>query len=300
MSKIRTAVIPAGGYGTRFLPATKSIPKEMFPLWNKPVILHVVEEAVASGIDNIIFVVSHHKQSVESFFGTNEVLEDYFTKIGKVEQVKALRKIENMADFSFVYTKPPAGNGAALSAARHLLVDEPFVLVWSDEIMLTNGKPRIKQCLDAFEKFGQPVISAVEIEPDERKHYGMADLKDLPGDSTVKEIIRIVEKPKPGEEPSKYATHGAYVLTPEIFKSYETVVPGKNGELWLADLINDYQKDHKLLAKIIEGGEYLDCGRPEHYLISQVEYALKYADCKEEIREILIKKLIASENTTKT
>lgn len=291
MSKVKTAVIPAGGYGTRFLPATKSIPKEMFPLWNKPVILHVVEEAVASGIEDIIFVVSHHKQAVESFFGMNTILEDYFLKLGKTEQVNMLKKIEGLANYSFVYTKPPDGNGAALNSARHLLGEDPFVLVWSDEVILSEGKPRIKQCLETFEKYGQPVISSVEIEPIERQHYGMAEFKDVPGEEFVKELVKIVEKPETGKEPSKFAAHGAYVLTPDFFKTYEVVKPGKGGELWIADLINEYQKKNKILAKIIDGGEYLDCGRPEHYLLSQIEYALKYSEYKEELREILVKKL---------
>src|SRR3989338_7589268 len=150
MQNVKTAVIPAGGWGTRFLPATKSMPKEMFPLGNKPVILHVFEEAIASGIENIIFVVSHHKQSIESFFSSNEMAEDYYIKLGKYEEVNFLKRIAKMANFSFVYTKPPYGNGGALGAAQHLIADEPFVLVWSDEIILSKNKPRIKQCLEVF------------------------------------------------------------------------------------------------------------------------------------------------------
>lgn len=192
-NKIKTAVIPAGGWGTRFLPATKSIPKEMFPLGNKPVILHVVEEAVASGIENIIFVVSHHKQAIESFFSSNQILEDYFLTLGKDHEVQKLRSIADMAEYSFVYTKPPYGNGGALQAARHLVPDENFVMVWSDEVIFSKTKPRIRQCIETFEKYGQPVISAVEIkDPAKRSRYGMAELADVRGSDEVKEIVRIV------------------------------------------------------------------------------------------------------------
>jgi UTP--glucose-1-phosphate uridylyltransferase len=164
MEKITTALIPAGGWGTRFLPVTKSIPKEMFPLGGKPIILHVVEEAVASGIKNIIFVVAHHKQSIESFFSTSELIEDYFLKIGKKKEVAELQKISQLANFSFVYANPPFGNGSALIAARHLLENKPFILAWSDEIIISKKSPRIKKCLQAYYKYKKPVISAIKIE----------------------------------------------------------------------------------------------------------------------------------------
>ena len=176
---VRTAVVPAGGYGTRFLPATKSIPKEMFPLWDKPVILHVVEELVASGITDIIFIVSHHKQAIESFFACNETLEDYYLKNGKEKQVDELRRIQSLARFAFVYTRPPYGNGGCLAAVEHLIGDDPFVLVWADELIVANGKtPRVRQCLDVYEKYALPVISSVHIpEPADRSRYGMAEME---------------------------------------------------------------------------------------------------------------------------
>lgn len=277
MSKITKALIPAGGYGTRFLPATKSIPKEMFPLGNKPIVLHVVEELVAAGIKDIIFVVSHHKQAIESFFSANQVLEQYFSELGKQQEVDNLRRISEMANFSYVYTKPPYGNGGCLYSAKHLLWNDPFILVWSDEVMLTKGKNRVAQCLETFEKFNKPVVSAVRIaEPEHRQRYGMAELKDLEGD--VKEIVRIVEKPQPGTEPSEYATHGAYVLTPQVFDALDETQPGANGELWLTDVLNKMMPKTGLLAKIIPDAHYLDCGNPIEYLFSQIDYALSYTD----------------------
>lgn len=284
MQKITTALIPAGGWGTRFLPATKSIPKEMFPLGGKPVILHVVEEAVASGIKNIIFVVSHHKQSIESFFSANELIEDYFLKIGKKKEVAELKKISQMATFSFVYANPPFGNGSALIAARHLLEGEPFVLVWSDEIIFTKKSPRIKQCIQAYYKYQKPVISAIKIEdPEKRKKYGMAILKDVPGEKNIKEIKEIIEKPKKNIKTSDYATHGAYVLPPEIFSALDKTKHDKNDELWLTDIINTMKKKTGLLAKIINDGHYLDCGDPLSYLYSQIDYFINYSDSSQKV-----------------
>lgn len=288
--KIKTAVIPAGGWGTRFLPCTKSIPKEMFPLGNKPVILHVVEEAVASGIENIIFVVSHHKQSIESFFSSNDILEEYFLRLGKKTQVKNLQKITNLANYDFVYTKSPLGNGGALSAARHLIEHEPFVLVWSDEVIFSKPKPRILQCIETFEKYQQPVISAIKIhDANKRQRYGMADLKDMKGEKEIKEILKIVEKPIPGKEPSVYAAHGAYVLVPEVFKALDKTKPGKNNELWLTDIINVMKKETGLLAKIIPDGNYLDCGDPLEYVYSQVDYYMNYSKHADEVKARLKK-----------
>ncbi|MFA6161382.1 MAG: sugar phosphate nucleotidyltransferase [Patescibacteria group bacterium] len=289
--KIKKAVVPAGGYGTRFLPATKSIPKEMFPMGNKPIILHVVEELVASGIEEIIFIVSHHKQSIESFFAANEILEDFYLKNGKKDQVKELQRIENLAEFSFVYTHPPYGNGGCLAAARHLLQDEPFVLVWADELIVTRGEPRVRQCLDVYEKYHKPVISAVRIpNPEERKKYGMAELKPWKGESKVKKIIRIAEKPELGKEPSEWATHGAYVLTPDVFKAFDKTVPGKGGELWLADILNNFQDHTDILACLIKDGDYYDCGNPLAYLKSQVDYATKYSPYAKEARDFICKR----------
>jgi UTP--glucose-1-phosphate uridylyltransferase len=288
MDKIRTAVIPVGGWGTRFMPITKSIPKEMLPLGNKPVVLHVVEEVVASGITNIIFVVSQHKQVIESFFSSNEMQEDYFLKIGAKKQAADLKKISKMADFTFVYTKNPHGNSGALGAVRNLVGNEPFVLVWSDEVIFSQKEPRIKQCLEAYEKYNKPVISAVKIEdPKKRQRYGMAELKDIPGEDEIKEIVRIAEKPKSGEEPSAYATHGAYILTSEIFNALDEIENNEEKEVSIVDVINIMKEKTGLLAKIIPDGHYLDCGDPKEYLFSQIDYYVNYSEYSEDVLNYL-------------
>jgi UTP--glucose-1-phosphate uridylyltransferase len=283
IEKITTAVIPAGGWGTRFLPSTKSIPKEMFPLGSKPIILHVVEELVASGITNIIFVVSHHKQSIESFFAPNELVEGYITKVDGQAKGEALKAISKLATFDFVYAQASMGNGWPLQAVRHLLEDKSFVLTWSDEIIISKIKPRVAQCLDTYYKYGKPVISAVKIEDaTKRSKYGMAELTDMADETEIKEIVKIVEKPAAGQEPSAYATHGAYVLTPDVFKALDRLNPIENSQLGITDIINEMKKETGLLGKIISDGHYLDCGDPLSYLLSQVDYFINYSEFAEE------------------
>lgn len=274
--KVTTAIVPVGGYGTRFLPASKSVPKEMFPLIDKPVVYYVVEELVKSGITKIIFVVGHRKQSVEDFFSRDESYDEFLTAHGKRTLVKKLQKISDMAHFSFVYTAPPYGNGAALHAARHEIAEgEPFVLVWGDEIVWTPRIPRVKRCIDTFRKFGHPTISAFHIEdPKARQHYGMADGFTFRGQKDVLHIEQIVEKPRPGKEPTEFAAHGAYVLPYRAFSALDEVGPGKDGELWLTDIVNAIAKKEPVLGCIIRDGEYLDCGTPEAYLRSSILFAL--------------------------
>ncbi len=267
MKKIRTAVIPAAGYGSRLLPITKSIPKEMLPIKNKPICLHVVEEAVASGIENIIFVVSNRKHAIEDFFSPDEIFENYLMEAGHTRELEEIRKIQNLANYTFVHEHAPYGNGGAVLAAKHLLGDEPFVVVWSDEFFIAKGDPRIKQCIDAFVTHGKPVISGIKIkEKHKLSRYGIAELKNVNGDPTVKEIVRIVEKPREDQAPSNYATHGAYVLPPEIIEVLENTTVGNKNELWLTDAINTLKEKTGLLAKIIDDADYYDCGNPDEYL----------------------------------
>ncbi len=197
-----------------------------------------------------------------------------------------------MADFSFVYTKPPFGNGGALESVRHLVEKEPFILVWSDELIVSKRKPRASQVMETFEKYGKPVISAIKIEDLKmRSRYGMAELKDIPGETEIKEILKIVEKPKDIVGLSEYATHGLYALTPDVFKALDKTPIGENGELWLTDILNVMQKETGLMAKIISDGVYLDCGDPLSYLYSQIEYFLTFSPDAMEVNSYLKKKI---------
>lgn len=275
MTKIRTAVIPVGGFGTRFLPASKTIPKEMFPVGNKPVILHVVEEVIAAGITNIVFIVNHHKQALESFFSRDEMMEQFYVGMGKQEKVDEMKRISSLADFTFVYSEPPLGNGGALNAVKHVVGTDPFVLVWGDEFFLNRGKKnRIQECCDVFEKYDIPTVAAFHMPKSRLSRYGIASISTKSLESGVMKVKKIIEKPKKGKAPSDLAVLGTYVLTYDIFQAIAKVKADTGGELWLTDLINVMAEKTGLLARVIAKSSYLDCGNPHDYLLSQVEYAL--------------------------
>lgn len=287
MNTVHRALIPAGGYGTRFLPATKSTPKELFPLGNKPIILHVVEECVSSGITEIILVISHNKQAIQDLFSPNKELYDFLCRMGKEEQAQEIQRIATMAEFSFIHTRSPHGNGQALISAHHLLKDSPFVVTWSDELILSKAGPRIKQCLEVFHDYQLPVISGTEIaDPKKRSHYGIAEFSNLDEDDSIKVLHNIHEKPALGSEPSSLAAHGAYILTPDIFDVCDLTDNSKNKEVVLTDLINLHAADNPYLIKVIPEATYLDCGQPLTYLQSQIEYALHYGPNQKEAKKI--------------
>ncbi len=279
---IKTAIIPVGGYGTRFLPMTKVIPKEMLPLGHKPLLLHAVESVIRAGIEHVILIVAPHKFSIERFFSRDELIEEHLIKTGHKKEVEYLRDITGLAKYSFVITKPPVGNGGCLLAAKHLIQkDEPFIVTWGDEIILTPPKtPTVtEQCLDAFEKHKKPIIAGVRIpDPARRSRYGMAELKPLRGDAHTKKLVRIVEKPKLGKEPSPFAAHNTYVVPYELFDAIEHTKAGKGGELWLSDALNHLGKKTGLLTRLIDQGTYFDCGDADNYVRAQALYAKTFAN----------------------
>ena len=193
--KIRKAVIPAAGFGTRFLPATKAMPKEMLPIVDKPIIQYVVEEAVASGIKDIIMVTGWHKRSIEDHFDYPYELEKRLLESGKEKQAEEVRKIANLANFIYIRQKGPYGNGTPVLNARHLIGDEPFAVMWGDEFIYSDP-PRLKQMIDVYEKYGKPSISAVRVPDNKTEKYGIADIS--PVADNVFKINAIVEKPKLG------------------------------------------------------------------------------------------------------
>lgn len=277
--KIRKAVIPAAGYGTRFLPMTKASPKEMLPIIDKPIIQYVVEEAVASGIEDIIIVTGYNKRAIEDHFDHNIELENYLKECGKEEQLAEIQKIAEMANFIYVRQKGPYGNGTPVLNAEAIIGDEPFAVLWGDEFIHADP-PRLKQMMEVFDKYGDPVISGVRIEnKDYLSKYGIARIKDV--EDKIFEIEEIVEKPEPGQAPSNLATHGAYILTPDIFAALKNLKPGKGGEIWLTDGINELKKNHKIYAREIENGKYYDTGNKLEYLKANLDFALKRDDIKE-------------------
>lgn len=287
MKKIRKAVIPAAGFGTRFLPATKAMPKEMLPVVDKPIIQYVVEEAVASGIEDIIIVTGWHKRSIEDHFDYPFELEKRLLEAGKEKQAEEVRQIANMANFIYIRQKGPYGNGTPVMNARHVVGDEPFAVLWGDEFIHADP-PRLKQMIDVYEKTGQPNISAVRVPESSVSKYGIADATQLPdaGDNVFR-INRIVEKPKVGEAPSNLATHGAYILPAHIFDILDATPRGKDGELWLTDAITQLAKETDVHAVEIKNGKYYDTGNKLEYLKTVVEFGLKHPELRDDFSAFL-------------
>jgi UTP--glucose-1-phosphate uridylyltransferase len=283
--KIRKAVIPAAGYGTRFLPMTKASPKEMLPIIDKPVIQYVVEEAVASGIEDIIIVTGYNKRAIEDHFDHGLELENYLRDRGKIEQLQEIQNIAEMANFIYVRQKGPYGNGTPILNVEAIIGNEPFAVLWGDEFIHAEP-PRLKQMLEVFDKYHDPVISGVRIpRREDLSKYGIAEIK--PVSDKVFEIKNIVEKPEPDDAPSDLATHGAYILTPDIFEALKNIKPGKGGEIWLTDGINALRKNHKIYAREIENSKYYDTGNKLEYLKANVDFGLKREDMREEFSEYL-------------
>jgi len=281
MQKIRKAVIPAAGLGTRFLPATKAMPKEMLPIVDKPIIQYVVEEAVASGITDIIIVTSANKRSLEDHFDYPYELEKKLEEAGKIDLLQEIRRIAGMANFIYVRQRGPYGNASPVISAKHIINDEPFAVLWGDEFIHSNP-PRLKQMIGVYEEYGKSVISAVRIKnKQDVSKYGIADVETVA--PLIHKIKAIIEKPKPEEAPSNLATHGAYIFNSDIFKHLTNIKPGKGGELWLVDAINALMKEDDVYAKEIQDGEYYDTGDKFDYLRANIEFALQREDLRDKL-----------------
>ena len=289
MKKIRKAVIPAAGFGTRFLPQTKAMPKEMLPIVDKPVIQYVVEEAVASGIEDIVIVTGALKRAIEDHFDKpNAELLDNLEAGNKTQLIEETNKISEMANFVYVRQKGPYGNGTPILAAEPVIENEPFAVLWGDEFIYSTP-PRLQQMIEVYEKYGGIVISGVRIEKKEDlNRYGIADIEVVDGESKVFKIKSITEKPDPDTAPSNLATHGAYILPPEIFDALKRIEPGKGGEIWLIDAINLLASEGmQVYAVEIENGKYYDTGNKLEYMKTVVERALDHPDINGEFRQFL-------------
>lgn len=284
VQKVRKAVIPAAGFGTRFLPATKAMPKEMLPIVDKPIIQYVVEECVASGIEDIIIVTGWHKRSIEDHFDYPFELEKRLEEAGKHEQAEQVRHIAEMANFIYVRQKGTYGNGTPVLNARRVVGDEPFAVLWADEFMYANP-PRLKQMLDAYERYGMPCVSGVRINPNDVSKYGIADV--TPVADRIFKINRIVEKPSVAEAPSNLHTGGAYILPPRIFDILEKQAPGKGGEIWLPEAISTLAGEQDVYAVEIENGKYYDTGNKLEYLKAVVEFGLMHDELNVDFKQFL-------------
>jgi UTP--glucose-1-phosphate uridylyltransferase len=287
MNKIKKVVIPAAGFGTRFLPQTKAMPKEMLPIVDKPVIQYVVEEAVDSGIEDVVIVTGSSKRAIEDHFDVpSGDLVNNLRAAGKGEAIDQLQKIAEMANFIYIRQKGLYGNGSPVLSAQPVIGNETFAVMWGDEFICAEP-PRLLQMIKVWEKYGGVVISGVRIESrDHLSRYGIAELE--PVEDKIFKIKRIVEKPLPDDAPSNLATHGAYILPPEIFPALKSLKPGKGNEIWLVDAINKLKEGGvPIYACEIENGKYYDTGNKLEYLKTVIEFALKHPKLNGELRKYL-------------
>lgn len=288
--KVRKAVIPAAGYGTRFLPATKSMPKEMLPIIDKPTIQYIVEEAVASGIEEILIITNSQKSSIENHFDRSWELEGFLKNRNKVEDLELVKKVSNIANIYSVRQKEQRGLGHAILCAKAFVGDEPFTVLLGDDIVYNQGKPATKQLTDFYEKTQSTIVGVQEVEYDELNKYGIVKPKnefEYVKDSC--EICDMVEKPNPKDAPSRYAVLGRYVLTPKIFELLEDQEEGVGGEIQLTDAIKRLIEFEKVYAYEFEGKRY-DVGTKKGFIEATIDFALMREDLKEDVKDLIIKK----------
>jgi len=284
MSVVRKVVIPVAGFGTRFLPATKAMPKEMLPIIDKPVIQYIVEEAAASGITDVILVTSHTKRPVEDHFDDNPVLESWLQSQGKDRALDEIKSISHLANFVYLRQKGPYGSATPIMNARHIIGDEPFAVLFGDDVFL-SPRPRLRQLLDVFERYQDPVLTAIKTDDEGTKKYGMID----PGvevSPSVYEIKSVIEKPGPDRAPSRLASVGGYVLTPDIFEAIEHIKPGVGGEYVLLDAIAALGRKRPIYACEIEG-EYHDTGSKIGWLKANLAFALQREDLGKQVQDMI-------------
>jgi len=283
MSEIKKAVIPAAGFGTRFLPATKSQPKEMLPIVDKPVIQYVVEEAAAAGISDILMVIGKGKRAIEEHFDRSFQLEEQLQKSGKQVELEKVKRISELADIHFVWQKEMKGLGDAVYCARHHINDEPFAVLLGDTIMDAPA-PAAAQLQNVFSQYGKSIVLVEEVEPERVSSYGVIDGKEIePG---VYQVNDFVEKPSQQDAPSNLVIAGRYVFTPEIFDYLAKTKPGKGGEIQLTDAMRMMVKDHKMYALKLTGRR-CDIGNKEGFIKTNIEFALKHSDISQSLSEYL-------------
>jgi UTP--glucose-1-phosphate uridylyltransferase len=282
-SVIRKAVFPAAGLGTRFLPATKAQPKEMLPLVDKPIIQYGVEEAVASGIDNIILVTGRGKNAIEDHFDVSVELESFLEARGKKEQLDEIRKISNLINFSYVRQGEPLGLGHAVLTTKLLVGDEPFAVILGDDV-IDADPPAMRQMIDVFEELDGPVLAIERVPRETVSSYGIIDAEPIrPG---VYRIRDMVEKPPINEAPSDLAIIGRYVLTPDIFPALEKIGKDRTGEIQLTNGLRQLLKSRPIYGCQIDGVRH-DTGNKLGFLKAVVYFALRRPDLAETFRDYL-------------
>ncbi len=283
--QIRKAVIPVAGLGTRFLPATKAIPKEMLTIVDRPTIQYIVEEAVASGIDQIVFVTSEGKSAIENHFDYNFHLDAVLKEKNKVTLGEEISNISNLIDVVSVRQKKPLGLGHAIWTARNVIGNEPFMVLLGDDMVLSQV-PCAKQMITLFEQVGESIIAIQRVPMDQTHQYGIVEGEEDDREKTVR-ISRMVEKPAPGTTESDMAIIGRYILMPDIFHILSTTTPGHGGEIQLTDALLALTKKRAMYAYEFEGTRY-DAGDKMGYLKAIIAYGLRHPDLGQSLREHLL------------
>ncbi|SDC06738.1 UTP--glucose-1-phosphate uridylyltransferase [Terribacillus halophilus] len=284
--KIKKAIIPAAGLGTRFLPATKAQPKEMLPIVDKPTIQYIVEEAVKSGIEDIIIVSGRGKRAIEDHFDKSYELEDQLIKKDKMKMLEEIQDISNLADIHYIRQKEAKGLGHAIATAKKFIGNEPFAVLLGDDIVKTDGTPALKQLTEAFEKYRGSVVGVQQVPESEVSKYGVVAPQGSTSEPNLMQVSDLVEKPKKEEAPSNYAIMGRYVLTPEIFDILETLPPGAGGEIQLTDAIKELNKKQAVYACEFSGDRY-DVGDKFGFIKATIEFALDRPDLKDQLEDYL-------------
>lgn len=279
MKKVRKAIIPAAGLGTRFLPATKAMPKEMLPIVDKPTIQYIVEEAIASGIEDIIIVTGKGKRAIEDHFDFAPELEQNLEKKGKLELLDKVRYSTNLADIHYIRQKEPKGLGHAIWCARNFIGDEPFAVLLGDDIVQSET-PCLKQLLNQFEQTHSSVIGVQTVPEEDTHRYGIIEPRGQEGRRY--QVENFVEKPSPGTAPSNLAIIGRYILTPEIFLFLDRMEMGAGGEIQLTDAIQKLNQIQRVFAYEFEGKRY-DVGEKIGFVKTTVEFALQDQELRAEL-----------------
>jgi len=280
---IRKAIIPAAGLGTRFLPATKAQPKEMLPIVDKPAIQFIVEEAIESGVEDIIIVTGKHKRAIEDHFDKSPELELMLEEKGNQELLDMVRRVTNLADIHYIRQKEPLGLGHAVLCARKFIGHEPFAVLLGDDI-IRSEKPTLKSMIEVYDRLRTSVIGAMEVPHEEVDRYGIISPEEKNGIIRIRDLV---EKPRPEDAPSNLAVIGRYIIEPEIFSLLERALPGKGGEIQLTDALRELNRQKQMVAYRLEGTRY-DIGDKLGYIKATVDLALTRPDLREQVKRYLL------------
>ena len=286
--KIKKAVIPAAGLGTRFLPATKAQPKEMLPIVDKPTLQYIIEEAVASGIEEILIITGKNKKSIEDHFDKSVELELELEQKGKMELLKIVQDISKMVNIYYIRQKEPKGLGDAINCARSFIGDEPFAVMLGDDIV-DNEVPCLRQLMDAYEEYRTTILGVQKVDENNVDKYGIIDAKYI--EDRIYKVKDLIEKPDVNSAPSNIAILGRYIITPEIFDILDNLPPGKGGEIQLTDALKQLSKKEAMYAYDFEGHRY-DVGDKLGFLEATVDFALKRDELRDDFIEYLKKIII--------